>query len=58
MRTLRERTGKSKRVKKFRTKSTVGLVGFRLPRRGSAQIDRGGSGSGVFGALRAPATHL
>ena len=26
------------------------------PPRGSIQIDRGGSGSGVFGALRAPAT--
>ncbi len=30
--------------------------GFMPPRRGSVQIDRGGSGSGVFGALRAPAT--
>jgi len=30
--------------------------GFKQPRRGSVQTDRGGSGSGVFGALRAPAT--
>jgi hypothetical protein len=52
-------TGKSKLMETFHTKSTgalVGLVGFMPPRRGSVQIDRGGSGSGVFGALRAPAT--
>src|SRR5260370_36021583 len=30
--------------------------GFMPPPRGSGQIDRGGSRSGVFGALRAPAT--
>jgi hypothetical protein len=34
-----------------------GDPGFMPPRRGSVQIDRGGSGSGVFGALRAPATN-
>jgi len=32
------------------------LLGFMLPPGGSVQIDRGGSGGGVFGALRAPAT--
>jgi hypothetical protein len=31
---------------------------FMPPPRGSVQIDREGSGSGVFGALRAPATNL
>jgi hypothetical protein len=33
-------------------------AGFTQSRRGSAQIDRGGSESGVFGALRAPATNF
>src|SRR5580765_7820038 len=36
----------------------VGLADFMQLLRGSVQIDRGGSGSGVFGALRAPATNL
>jgi len=34
----------------------VGLISFMPPPRGSVQTDKGGSGSGVFGALRAPAT--
>jgi hypothetical protein len=33
-----------------------GLVGFMPPRREPVQIDKGGSGSGGFGALQAPAT--
>src|ERR1700733_11829743 len=36
----------------------VGLVDSMRPRHGSVQIDRGESGSGGFGALRAPATIL
>jgi hypothetical protein len=49
-----------KRMERFRTKSTgalIGLAGFMPTPPGSGQIDREGSGSGVFGALRAPATN-
>jgi len=38
------------------TGARVGLVGIMPPSCGSVQIDRGGSGNDVFGALRAPAT--
>src|SRR5260370_41644645 len=38
------------------TGARVGLVGIMPPPCRSVQIDRGGSGNGVFGALRARAT--